>query len=209
LVPTVLPLEGTRRAAVGSTSVGGAAVYVGDFLRTPGAGAFVRVSQQLSETISLGGDVGFGVANASAAGTSTTYVAATGRFHGSWTPNSDNIAVHGGVSVAGGNGGGSLALDIGARFGVSPHERVDLWAGQSIGYTLAFFSFMSELRTTSAFTAATSIGAGFRVTPTVSVGPGLTMALWADSNGGHPNEAGGGFRPGFVPSIFVSSVTGR
>lgn len=208
LVPSVLPIEGTRRAAVGSTSVGGALVYAGDYVRLPAAGGFARVSHQLTDTFSLGGDLGMGGGSTSTSISTTNYFTVTGRFHGSYTPNNDHIALQAGISGAAGNAGGGMSIDIGGRFGFAPHPKVDLWAGQSIGYSLAFASIMGRLQSGSFFLWATSIGVGFHVTPTITVGPSLTMAFVADSNGGHPSD-GSGFRPGFVPGLYIQSATNR
>ena len=101
-----------------------------------------------------------------------------------------------------------MAIDIGARAGISPHARIDLWAGQSIGYTLAFFTVMNQLQNRSFFMSATSIGVGFRLTPSITLGPSLTMAFVANSDGGQPSTMNV-FRPGFIPGFFISTATDR
>lgn len=201
-----LPTEGTLRAREGSTTASGAfAVLDPGIAQAPGFAGGGRVSHQAQRNVAVageaavGGSVGNGMSNGGVLG-------AGGRVSVRVSPDSDHVAVTGGLS-----GGwlnerlGFVGADVGARIGWNYQRVVELFAGQSVGVSGVLGVDPAASRFVSPVFVSFVTDAGVVVHPTerVSVGAAVSMNVLVNGGGGVVAN-----RPFFVPGLFAGYTFG-
>ena len=211
------PFEGVRRSAVGTHSVGGALVYTGDStppssngatgVATPGVGADLRYSAQVSAPVAIVVDALQGVIVAPSSRPAGSggpdregYWFGAARLGTRIHPIADYVAITAGFGGGYARESGHLVGDVGVRVGGRvAGDRVEPLVAQSFSLTGLYHA---SLGWRGVGYSTTEVGLNVYATPAFSVGAFLTMIFGF-------TEQATSTRPAFFPIIAVNYRFGR